>query len=124
MKPEDLNDRFGAAYNENDIEAMLALYEPDAILDFGPTGTVRGHDAIRAALVPFMALRGRIGYQRRFCIVHGDLAVISIEYTLDGGRAPDGTPVSSTGTTVELARRQADGTWKYVVDLPNGAVAR
>jgi ketosteroid isomerase-like protein len=120
MKPEDLNDLFGAAYNENDLERMLALYEPDALLDFGATGLARGHDAIRAALRPFLALRGNISYERRFCIVSGDLALLSIAFTLTGGRAPDGSPVETSGATVELARRQADGSWKYVVDLPNG----
>jgi ketosteroid isomerase-like protein len=122
MKPEDLNDRFGDAYNAGDLESMLSLYEADAILDFGPAGLAQGAAAIRAALAPFMALGGQISYERRFCLVCGDLALISIEYTLKGGKAPDGALVEMNGATVELARRQADGTWKYVIDLPNGAL--
>jgi ketosteroid isomerase-like protein len=122
MNPEEINDRFGHAYNDNDLEGMLSLYEPGAVLDFGHGGIVRGLDAIRAALAPFIALRGTISYKRRFCVVSGDLALISIEYALTGGKAPDGSPVDSSGATVELARRQSDGTWKYVIDLPNGAV--
>lgn len=121
MKPEELNDRFGDAYNAGRMQDMLALYEGDAVVDFGASGLVRGHAAIRAVLEPFMALRGQISYQRRFTVVSGDLALLSIEYTLKGGRAPDGSLVESTGATVELARRQPDGTWKYVIDLPNGA---
>jgi ketosteroid isomerase-like protein len=120
MKPEALNDLFGAAYNDNDLEGLLALYESDALLDFGAAGLVRGQGAIRAALEPFLALRGRLSYERRFCIVSGDLALLSIAFTLTGGRAPDGSSVEASGATVELARRQPDGTWKYVIDLPNG----
>jgi ketosteroid isomerase-like protein len=120
MKPEDLNDRFGEAYNAGRMDALLALYEPEAIVAFGPAGLVSGHAALRAALEPFVALRGKLSYQRRFCIVSGDLALLSIEYTLKDGRAPDRSPVEMSGVTVELARRQPDGTWKYVIDLPNG----
>jgi ketosteroid isomerase-like protein len=122
MKPGDLNDRFGAAYNSRDLEAMLALYERDAVLDFGPHGPVRGTSAIRAALEPFVALGGKLDYTRRFCVEAGDLALISIEYRLTGGRAPDGSPVAASGATVELGRRQPDGSWKYVIDLPQGAL--
>jgi ketosteroid isomerase-like protein len=121
MKPEEINDRFGEAYNANDLEGLLALYEENAILEFGYAGRVQGIAAIRAALVPFLALRGTISYERRFCLVFGDLALLSIAYRLTGGRAPDGSAVDASGVTVELARRQSDGTWKYLIDLPNGA---
>ena len=121
MRPEEINDRFGEAYNAGDLARLLTLYEDDAILDFGPTGRVQGLAAIRAALVPFLALRGTISYERRFCVVSGDLALLSVAYRLTDGRAPDGTEVNSSGVTIELARRQKDGTWKYLIDLPNGA---
>ena len=123
MKPGDLNDRFGAAYNSRDLGAMLALYERDAVLDFGPHGPARGLAAISATLEPFIALGGTLDYTRRFCVEAGDLALISIEYRLRDGRAPDGSPVNLSGVTVELARRQPDGSWKYVIDLPQGAGA-
>jgi len=32
------------------------------------------------------------------------------------GTEPDGTPVVLGATTAEVARRQADGTWRYVID--------
>lgn len=54
-------------------------------------------------------------------MVFGDLALLSIAYRLTDGRAHDGSPVDSSGVTVELVRRQKDGTWKYLIDLPNGA---
>lgn len=121
MKPEQINDLFKQAYDTHDMERMLALYEDDAVLDFGPAGIVRGKEAIKKAIEPFMALRGNISYERRFCVVSGDLALVSITFTMKGGKAPDGSPVEMRGSTVELVRRQADGTWLYVIDLPLGA---
>ena len=32
---------------------------------------------------------------------------------------PDGNAAESSGKAIEIVRRQADGSWKYVVDDPN-----
>lgn len=45
----------------------------------------------------------------------------SIAFTLDGGTDGDGNAVDLRGVTSELLRRQADGSWKYVIDHPFGA---
>jgi ketosteroid isomerase-like protein len=45
----------------------------------------------------------------------GDLAYLSNTWSLSG-TGPDGTPVTLGATTAEVARRQADGTWRYVID--------
>ena len=34
----------------------------------------------------------------------------------DGARMPDGSPAELGATTAEVARRQPDGTWLYVID--------
>jgi ketosteroid isomerase-like protein len=45
----------------------------------------------------------------------GDLAYLSNAWSLNG-TGPDGNPVALGATTAEVARRQADGTWRYVID--------
>jgi len=37
------------------------------------------------------------------------------------GNAPDGTSVNMGGTAIDLLRRDADGVWRQLVDLPFGA---
>ena len=41
--------------------------------------------------------------------------------TLEGTR-PDGRPVKSTLHTLEVVRRQPDGSWRYVIDDPFGSM--
>jgi ketosteroid isomerase-like protein len=31
---------------------------------------------------------------------------------------PDGSPISMTGHSAEVARRQPDGSWRFVIDNP------
>lgn len=82
-----------------DIDGMVALFEPDAVIDSGEAELICGREAIRALFAAFTA-SGR-KFQRgeqRPAAINGDLALTST-------RLPDGT------VTSEVARRQADGTW-------------
>jgi len=51
-----------------------------------------------------------------------DVALLTASWTLNGTGA-DGTPVRMTGNSVEVARRQADGTWLFAIDTPWGLEA-
>ena len=87
-----------------DIDGMVALFEPDAVVDSGETELIRGHEPIRALFEAFAA-SGR-KFQRgeqRPAAINGDLALTST-------RLPDGS------ITSEVARRQADGDWLWVID--------
>ena len=46
----------------------------------------------------------------------GDLAYLSSRWSLSGATMPDGTPADLGATTAEVARRQPDGSWLYVID--------
>ena len=36
------------------------------------------------------------------------------------GTAADSSDVTTSGSSIEVARRQPDGNWRYLIDLPNG----
>jgi ketosteroid isomerase-like protein len=50
----------------------------------------------------------------------GNLALTRTKTTATGIDA-EGKPVSMSGKTVELVRRQPDGTWLFVIDDQHGA---
>jgi hypothetical protein len=83
---------------------MVALFEPQAIVDCGEGRLLRGHPEIRRYFADVVA-SGR-KFQRgeqQPALVRGDLALTST-------RLPDGT------VTAEVVRRRADGTWLWVID--------
>lgn len=53
----------------------------------------------------------------RKVISTGELALCYGEWTLRGTNA-DGTPRAVSGKSVEVPRRQVDGTWRYSLDDP------
>ena len=79
----------------------------------------RGRDAIARELAGLVALGGTMTSTNRYTIVHGDIALLSAEWRVESQDA-NGAPMVTSGRDTELARRQADGRWLYVVDHPFG----
>lgn len=115
-EPEQIPRLFEQAFNAADLEGLLALYEPDATLVPQPDVVVEGIDGIRDALRWFLDREGRITIDSQLVLRVGDLAYLSNRWSLTGGTMPDGSAADLGATTAEVARRQADGTWLYVID--------
>lgn len=119
-RPEDMHKLFAAAFNSGNLESLMALYEPDARLIPQPGQVSTGHDAIRHALLQFLALKGTMQIATRY-VIHGDgIALLSGQWHLKG-TGPDGKAIEMNGKSVEVARRQATGEWLLVIDHPFGA---
>jgi uncharacterized protein (TIGR02246 family) len=116
-KPSDLHPLFEQAFNAQDADALLALYQPDAVLVPEPGSTVQGHDAIREALGGFLALKGTIKLDTVRVYEAGALALLHGHWTLKGS-GPDGSPVEIEGRSSEVVAQQPDGTWLYTLDNP------
>ncbi|HET7032680.1 MAG TPA: nuclear transport factor 2 family protein [Casimicrobiaceae bacterium] len=117
--PEDLDRLFARALNSGDLEAMIGLYEPRAALRPAPGQIVEGHAAIRAALNGFLQMKPTIELSPRVLGQCSDIALVSASWTLKG-TGPDGKPVQMTGNSIEVARKQTDGTWLFAIDTPWG----
>lgn len=117
MDPAELHRRVEQAFNAGDVDALVALYEPDARMVRDDQGVARGVEEIRAVWAGFVALGGRIELITRYAVESGDIALLSNTWTFDGG---DG---SFSSTTAEVARRQPNGTWLYTIDNPFGGLS-
>jgi uncharacterized protein (TIGR02246 family) len=122
-EPEQMHGLFEDAFNAGDLEALLALYEPDAALVPQPGALAEGTAAIRESLQWFLDRRGRITLDTKLVLRVGDLAYLANRWSLRGGTMPDGSPAELGAATAEVARRQPDGTWRYVIDNAWGDLA-
>lgn len=106
--PEDIPRLFMEFVKADDFEGLATLYEDDALLALPADAPTHGNAAIaevfraRFAGAPMNGPAGQLQPVLR-C---GDLAVTST-------RLPDGR------VTAEVARRQPDGSWRWVIDQPN-----
>lgn len=123
MKPEDLDRIFSEALNAGDVERMLSLYEPGAKLIQRNGQVVRtGAAEIREALEQMVALKGKMEIDVVYSHQMGDIALLQARWRFKATR-PDGTPIAASAHSIEVARRQPDGRWLYIIDHPYGGEA-
>src|SRR5690242_19666022 len=107
--PEEVDKLFIENMNAGDVEAVVALYEPDATLAPQPGQTATGTAAIREAIRGFVAMKPRFSATAKPTVRAGDLALVGLAWKLQA-TGPDGKPVEMNGHSAEIVRRQPDGT--------------
>jgi ketosteroid isomerase-like protein len=107
VEPQDLERLFVRRVNAGDVEGLVALFEPNAVMVHEQGQVATGHDEIRRVLDDFVrsGVELTLGDQRA-PVRAGDLVLTST-------RLHDG------GVTAEVARRRPDGTWRWVIDRWN-----
>ncbi len=102
--PNDLEKYFVERANAGDVEGVLALYEPDAIIADGEELVAIGLNQIREFIVKYLANHPHFEPSvQAEALCSGDLALTS-------------SKTSNGDITAEIARRQPDGSWLWVVD--------
>ena len=118
LKPEDMSPTLAAAFNARDLHAMAALYGEDAVLIDETGAEQRGTRAIKAVLKDMLETGGVMTSTPRFAVVIGDIALSGADWRLEPGDG--GEPLE--GRSLEMLRRQPDGSWRYLIDCPTANV--
>ena len=116
-EPGDVHTQFFDAFNAKDVDTLASLYEDDALLVMPGGGTIAGVDAIRKALE--MGVGSGRTFRHESQVIHqsGDIAVLDCKSKVID-TAADGTVTEREGNSIEVVRRQSDGTWRFVIDVP------
>jgi uncharacterized protein (TIGR02246 family) len=119
-RPEEMNETFAEAVNARDLDRLLSLYEPTAVLRTDGESCYHGLDEIRVALrnlLDALGADGRLDGRNAYCLVHGDVALLRADYV---AKRHDGAPIMR-GSSAEIVHRGADGAWRYIVDHATGS---
>ena len=116
-EPTELHQLFIAATNAHDLDALMALYEPQATTTDLEGRTLKNLDELRGFLGGFLAGVKRLDGGTRRALVAGDIALLSSSFTATL-TTPDGGETQVHGTSAEVAHRQPDGTWLFLIDDP------
>jgi len=92
---------------------METLYEGAVLIaDDGRTVTDRAE--IAAELERDLSLGLPLEAKARHVFVNGDITQIVVDWSIDG-TGPEGEHVHVEGTASDVARRGADGRWRYLI---------
>lgn len=122
VDPARLPFAYEDALNAGDVDGVLALFHQDATMRTFSGEVLTDQKALRAETVHSIAARARLTNTLRSTQIGGDTALIIVDWNLEA-TLPDGTQISPTGTTTAVARRAADGAWRFVVLNCQGAAA-
>ncbi|MDO8306603.1 nuclear transport factor 2 family protein [Herminiimonas sp.] len=122
-EPEECSRILVAALESGDIELSVALYEPTAVLFKKSGETMTGLDAIRENNAGVIALKPKftIAFIKATLSGDGTLATNRMKAELAFTK-PDGQLVKTNVDTLEVLRRQEDGSWRYIIDDPYGSM--
>jgi uncharacterized protein (TIGR02246 family) len=121
--PEEVHRLWAKAFSAHDLEAVMALYEPEATLiapgQEVPNLILTGAEAVREHLSGLLALKPKFELEFKKAVQAGDIALLFSEWTLSA-TDPDGNAVEMEGRTSDVVRRQPDGSWLVVIENPSG----
>jgi uncharacterized protein (TIGR02246 family) len=117
--PEQVLEAIVRGINSGDLESLLPLYESEAAFATQPGSLAHGAAGIAEALAGFVSMRGTLDLEVTRVLEVGDLALVIGVWSFDG-TGPDGEPVRLAARNADVLRRQADGTWRFVIDNPWG----
>lgn len=108
------------AFHAGDIERVMASYEPAAAIAFDPGAPTADRAEQRARFEAFFELKPEFTYAGHEVTIQGDLATHVAPWTMTA-TGPDGQTIEDHGLSVAVLRRQANGRWLMVIDVPKGA---
>ena len=107
--------------NRGNLESLMTLYEPEAAFATQPGTLAHGLLGVRESLTAFIAMKGTLDLKVTRILEASDLALVVGAWSFTG-TGPDGEPVKLTGHNADVLRRQADGSWRFVIDNPWGTI--
>jgi len=102
--PDELERLFVERVNAGDVEGLVALYERDAVLASDDGRVIAGEEQLRRYFVGLVAGRPTLTPSvQAAALCSGNLALTSSRHR-------------HGSISAEIARRQPDGTWLWVID--------
>lgn len=117
--PEQVLEAIVDGINTGNLDALMPLYEDAAAFATQPGSLAHGALGVREALVGFISMNGKLDLEVTRVLEVDDLALVTGHWSFDG-TGPDGEPVRLAASNADVLRRQADGTWRFVIDNPWG----
>ncbi|MCQ8278429.1 alpha/beta fold hydrolase [Acetobacteraceae bacterium KSS8] len=119
-RPESLPAVFDAALNRGDVDGVMALFHPEAVMRL-TDGTLadRASGSLRRAFEGLIALRAILKNTVRRVLVSGDIALLLLDWEMRIP-GPDGEDAAERGVATQIAERRPDGGWTLRISNPLG----
>ena len=109
--PEEICRLFQQYMAEGDLDSALSVYDTEAVFLNQSRELKKGSEALRQELAPFATVKATFDFNIKEIIQSGDIALMHTEWNVS-------SPHPMFVYAIEVARRQADGTWRWLIGDP------
>lgn len=110
-----------AAFNAKNVDALMALYDPESSYAGASGPYLTSLEAIRARYAAgFEAISATLLFQEETAVAGSDMALIVGKFYFAPLASSQGT--GSTGRVALVYRKQSDGAWKLLFDMDNAGI--
>jgi uncharacterized protein (TIGR02246 family) len=110
--PEEICRLFQKHMAEGNLEALLGIYDAEAVFLSQSGELKKGRDGLREVLTPLAAAKTKFDFSVIQIIQSGDVALMHTLWRVDS------TAQTPSMHAIEVARRQHDGTWRWIIGDP------
>ncbi|MEX2261666.1 MAG: nuclear transport factor 2 family protein [Bryobacteraceae bacterium] len=109
--PEEICSLFQKYMAHGDLESLLTIYDDEAVF-LNQSGEVKkGKHGLREELAPLAAAKTIFDFSIQQVIQSGDIALMHTDWQVS-------SPQQMFVHAIEVARRQPDGTWRWLIGDP------
>ena len=110
-RPEEICRLFKEAMAKGDLDAVLSVYDAEAVFLNQSREVTKSRENLRRELAPLVAAKTVFEYDVRQVIESGDIALMHTKWRV-------ATAQPMTVYAIEVARRQPDGSWRWLIGDP------
>lgn len=108
--PEEICRLFKQFMVEGDVDSLLNLYDQEAVF-LNEAGELKKREELRQILMPMAAAKTVFDFDIRQVIQSGDIALMHTDWKILA-------PKEMLQYAIEVARRQPDGSWCWLIGDP------
>ena len=113
---EEAGKVFQDTFNAGDVDGLVSIFEPEAVLVPAPGQIAVGSEALRELFTGVLTSGARFEIVKIFSIHRvGDIALTTVEWKMERND-PNGDPVTIHARPAVVFRRQTDGAWRFLID--------
>jgi ketosteroid isomerase-like protein len=112
-------DKWLQAFNDNDLEGLTDLYDPEINYANSAKAIEIGIPAIKEGFANSFAIKPKVTFKEEQVIAEDRLGYIAGQFRVSGTNPEDGSTVGEAGRVVAIFRKNTNDQWKLVFDMDN-----
>ena len=107
------------AFNNNDVEALMAVYDPEIVYANSNKPVEIGIPAVKEGFTKSFAIKPQAFFKEEQAIAVDGLGYLAGQFRVSGTNPEDGSKTGESGRVVVIFRKNNAGNWKLVFDMDN-----